>query len=236
VAQIAPGLHRLELGPGGFVNGYLFDVDGELTLYDTGFPDSAQPILAAIQALGRRPEELGRIIVSHAHFDHVGAATELRERTGAPVLMSELDAALVRSGFSSRGLKIQPGFEETVREQTGGIDLSLPAPMQPFEVDGYVEAGRDIPGIPDAELISTPGHCAGQLSLLWHRHGGVLLTADAAANIETLSLPPVAEDFDLLRRSALELAELDFSIAAFGHGPPVIGDASAAFRAVFAAA
>jgi len=226
--EIAPGLYRLELG---FVNAYLVDVDGELTLVDTGYPDAAESILAAVGQLGHRPTALAQILVTHAHFDHSGSAPKLREHTGAKVLMSQPDAELIRGGFSSRGLKIRPGFEEIVHEQTGGMDLSVPAPTEPFNVDGYLSAGTDVPGIPDAELISTPGHCAGQLSLLWHRHGGVLLTGDAAANIEQLGTTPVAEDFERLRTDFIQLAERDFAVAAFGHGPPVSENATAAFRA-----
>jgi glyoxylase-like metal-dependent hydrolase (beta-lactamase superfamily II) len=237
ITEIAPGLYRLDLGPDGFVNGYLFDVDGELTLFDAGFPDSVDLVLEAIKSLARQPGELGRIIVSHAHIDHAGSVRELREHTGAPVLMSEIDAELVRGGLSSRGLKIRPGFEEIVLEQTGGMDLTVPVPIESFEVSGFVEPGGNVPGIPDAELIATPGHCAGQLSLLWHRHGGVLLTADAAANIENeLGSPPVAEDFELQSATFASLAEREFAIAAFGHGPPITTDAPGAFRAVLATA
>lgn len=236
MSEIVPGLHRLELGPDGFVNAYLFDLDGELTLFDTGFPDSADPILAALASLGRSPEDIGRIIVSHAHFDHVGSASALQARTGRPVLMSKIDADLVRSGFSSRGLNIKPGFEEIVREQTGGMDMTVPVPMDPLAVDGHLAPGSGVPGMPDAELIATPGHCAGQLSLLWHRHGGVLITADAAANFEELALPPVAEDFDQAHADFAHLAEREFEVAAFGHGPPVTANASAAFRSVLATA
>lgn len=213
------------------MNAYLLDLDGELTLVDTGYPDSAQAILDAIESLGHRRTALARIVLTHAHADHSGSASRLREHTGASILMSEVDAELVRGGFASRGLAIRPGFEEILRQQTGGADLTVPAPIEPFEVDGYLAPGADVPGLPDVELIATPGHCAGQLSLLWHRHGGVLLAGDAAENFEQLGTPPVAEDFELQRRTFAELAEREFAVAAFGHGPPITGNASAAFRA-----
>ena len=90
-----------------------------------------------------------------------------------------------------------------------------------------------VPGVPDLEAIAAPGHCEGQMALLWRRHGGVLLCGDAAANFDALDIPAVAEDFEVARASARHLAERDFEVAVFGHGQPLRVDASARFRAAF---
>jgi hypothetical protein len=71
---------RLDLAPIDF---------GSMNLdrFDAGFPHDEQTILGAIEALGRRPEELRRIILSHWHVDLFGSAVALRELTGAPILL-----------------------------------------------------------------------------------------------------------------------------------------------------
>ena len=51
----------------GIVNVYLLDAPGGLTLVDTGFPRDTSKILASIGALGRRPEDLRHIVLTHAH-------------------------------------------------------------------------------------------------------------------------------------------------------------------------
>jgi glyoxylase-like metal-dependent hydrolase (beta-lactamase superfamily II) len=232
VTEVAPGLHQLELGPDGFVNAFLIVDEGELTLFDSGFPGDGATIVAVIESLGYDRSSLKRIVLSHAHFDHSGSAAEVRELTGAPVLLSQVDAELIRSGFCSRGVKIKPEWEEFVRELLQGADISSPQPTEPFEIDGYLEPGSGVPGLADSELIATPGHCLGQVSLLLRRHGGILVAGDAAENFDAVMSPRVGEDFDTLEESFTRLSERDFEIAVFGHGPPVTSGASEVFRAL----
>src|ERR1700709_1950718 len=112
VTQVASGVHRIELGPDGFVNAYLIDVDGELTLFDSGFPGDGETIAACIDSLGHDRTNLKRIVLSHAHMDHSGSAGQLRDLTGAQVLATKADGDLLASGFSGRGLKIRAGYED----------------------------------------------------------------------------------------------------------------------------
>jgi hypothetical protein len=62
------------------------------------------------------------------------------------------------------------------------------------------------------------------------RGGGVLLAADAAANILRLDLMPGYEDVETGRRSLAKLAAFRFEVAGFGHGAPILRDAEARFR------
>src|SRR4051794_29788848 len=109
VTEIAPGLHRVELGPDGFVNAYIIETEGQLTLFDSGFPGDGETLVACIESLGYAPGDLKSIVLSHAHMDHSGSAGQVRELTGAQVLATQLDGDLLASGFSGRGLKIRPG-------------------------------------------------------------------------------------------------------------------------------
>jgi glyoxylase-like metal-dependent hydrolase (beta-lactamase superfamily II) len=159
---------------------------------------------------------------------------------GAYALVVDDDVTLVdtgrapSSGRSSRGLGIRPGKEAMIELPPGvtAAALAAPAPAEPFDVDEQLEAGS-VPGVPDLEAIAAPGHCAGQMALLWRRHGGVLLCGDAAANFSGVDIPDVAEDFDVALDTARRLAELDFELAVFGHGSPLSERASAVFRETF---
>jgi glyoxylase-like metal-dependent hydrolase (beta-lactamase superfamily II) len=150
------------------------------------------------------------------------------------VTLVDTDAELLASGRSSRGLGIRPGTEATIALPPGvtAAALAAPAPAEPFDVDEQLEAGS-VPGVPDLEAIAAPGHCAGQMALLWRRHGGVLLCGDAAANFSGVDIPDVAEDFDAALDTARRLAELDFELAVFGHGSPLSERASAVCRETF---
>jgi glyoxylase-like metal-dependent hydrolase (beta-lactamase superfamily II) len=93
-------------------------------------------------------------------------------------------------------------------------DLLRPAPISPFDVDGHLEAGA-IAGLPDLEAIPAPGHCEGQMAVLWHRRGGALLCGDAVTNFGEIAIAAIGEDFDLARTGARDLARREFEVAAF---------------------
>jgi glyoxylase-like metal-dependent hydrolase (beta-lactamase superfamily II) len=104
----------------------------------------------------------------------------------------------------------------------GGSRQIEAAPIEHEANDGDILAGS-------LRAIHTPGHCAGQLAFLWPQQGGVLITADAASNVFGLRLSPVYEDLELGRRSLSKLAALDFEVAVFGHGKPILSGASKQF-------
>jgi glyoxylase-like metal-dependent hydrolase (beta-lactamase superfamily II) len=93
-----------------------------------------------------------------------------------------------------------------------------------------VNDGDQIPIPGGLRTIHIPGHCAGQIALLWPQHGGVLFAADACSNMMGLGWSLGYEDFKRGKRSLSKLADLDFRIACFGHGKPIMNDASLKFR------
>jgi glyoxylase-like metal-dependent hydrolase (beta-lactamase superfamily II) len=239
-AALASGLHRISLG---FVNCYLIANGDELFLIDAGFPIDALLIAGAIELLGHDVQALSQIVITHGHPDHFGSAVDLRNLSGARILMSEIDAAQISNGYAGHApMQVQPGFEELVAGQLGDEDFvrkmgpyagqPTPTKMPPFDVDGFLVAGEPVPGLPDSDLIATPGHCAGQLSILVHRDGGWLLTGDAAVNFGgPPAIAPVAEDLELSQASFEKLKDYEFEIVGFGHGEPITSGGSAAFRA-----
>ena len=81
--EVAPGLHRIALplvdNALGAVNVYLAESTGGPVLVDTGW-DTPETLVALREALGRlgaRPEDLGLIVLTHAHPDHCGLAPRL---------------------------------------------------------------------------------------------------------------------------------------------------------------
>jgi len=68
--EIVPGLFEISMG---IVNVFLIDGDDGLTLIDTGVAGSYDKILAAIEALDRRPLDIQQILLPHCHGDHTGS-------------------------------------------------------------------------------------------------------------------------------------------------------------------
>ena len=228
VKQVVPGLWQVPLGP---VNAFLADDGREVVVVDTGRPGSAPKLEAALGEIGRKASDVRSIVLTHAHPDHAGSAAALRRLTGAAIYMHEEDAVLLRSGVGLRPMIPAPGMPGImwrlfIRRQ------AEKARVEAAEVEALLVDGGDAPG--GFRVVHVPGHCAGQVALYWPKHDGVLIAADSAANQPGLGLAPAYEDLEVGRRSLQRLATLDFEVAVFGHGKPILKGAAGAFRSRWA--
>lgn len=85
------------VGPAGISSFLITTPDGNILL-DTGFEMTVPRIRDSVTKLGFRPEDIKIILNSHAHLDHAGGHALMQELTGAKIMMSEADAALLASG------------------------------------------------------------------------------------------------------------------------------------------
>lgn len=122
-------------------------------------PGADLPKILAI--LAKHQLEVKRIVVTHAHFDHIGAALELKRITGAPVVYNKDDlplVAMIEEQAAWVGLP-QMGVR---REDTAPPDHS-PADGEDVGISGV-----------EARVLPTPGHTEGSLSLYLPLEGVVL--------------------------------------------------------------
>jgi glyoxylase-like metal-dependent hydrolase (beta-lactamase superfamily II) len=89
----AEGIHRIE---DAYTNWFIVDEDGRLSVVDAGVPRSWDSPHAALDALGRGPQDVEAVVLTHAHFDHVGFAEKARSQLGVPVYVHENDVPLTR--------------------------------------------------------------------------------------------------------------------------------------------
>jgi len=101
--------------------------------------------------------------------------------------------------------------------------------VEPVAIDRPLTAGEILPIAGGIEVIHAPGHCAGQVALLW-RPGRMLFTGDVCMNIMGLGDPVGFESLEEGRASQRKLASLSFDAAGFGHGEPIARGASTRFR------
>ena len=221
--EIIPGVHRVDGVDLGQV--YLYEEADRLTLIDAGMAGSSDRILAEIEAIGRRPKDLRQIVVTHHHPDHVGAIADLVERTNARVLAHTLDAPVVQGEASAEETQLSAAEERALEEISKNV---IDAP--PAKVDEELEDGDEIDIDGGGKIVHVPGHTAGSIALYLPKRR-VLFTGDAAAGVGGVPIVGVFNvDPEETRRSFARLAELDFEVACFGHGPPLDRNAALAFR------
>jgi glyoxylase-like metal-dependent hydrolase (beta-lactamase superfamily II) len=200
---------------GDLLNSYaLVDADGAVTLIDAGLGRSYRRIQAALHSIGSKPGDVRRVVVTHAHRDHVGGLARVVARTGADVAAHEREAPYLRDGRAPR----------TVRG--GGGKIPAVTVAEQF-LDGSV-----LPVAGGLRVIHTPGHTPGHVSLL-HEPTGVLIVGDALFNVRGIrySLGWFCTDPELGRKSADVLGDLNFDLVAFMHGAEIRTGAREAVRA-----
>lgn len=227
--ELVPGLWSLSFG---FVNAYLLAdgaaPDAPLTLIDTGLPNSTRRIVDALGALGRRPTDVRWIIATHLHADHTGSLAALARLTKAEVLMHPADAALVAVGDAARPM--QPAPTLTSRLFTFAFNRRA-AHVEPCRADRALADEEKLPCGGGLRVVYAPGHTAGHVALLWPKHGGVLIAADACANFRgRLGWSVGYEQLDQGVATLDRLAALTFDTAVFGHGRPLTGQADRQLR------
>ncbi|WP_309090953.1 MBL fold metallo-hydrolase [Domibacillus sp.] len=205
---------------------------GDFVLVDAGMPGSAEDIISVSEkyfGAGSRPKA---IILTHGHFDHVGAVIELVKHWQVPVYAHELELPHLT------GQEPYPKPDATVE---GGMvaKMSPLFPREPINLGGNVEmlsSDGKVPHLPDFRWIHTPGHSPGHISLFRDKDR-LLLAGDAFVTVkqdsfykvvtqkEELKGPPryLTTDWEAAKNSVAALEKLKPAVTITGHGRPMSG-------------
>ncbi|MGH3109937.1 MAG: MBL fold metallo-hydrolase [Gaiellaceae bacterium] len=206
----------------GHVHSYLLPGEEGWIVVDTGvgLPDAKETWRAALEQAGGR---VAAVFITHFHPDHIGAAADLHELTGAPVYQGTLDYAQCElvwgnPAWSERLLdwfQLHGAPPHVTGELVG--QSSFYRPFIRYQRDPVlVREGERLDGW---ELVAAPGHADGQLCLL---KDGVLVAADhlLARITPTVGLWPASRPDPLADFVAAldRTIELDPRLALPGHG------------------
>jgi glyoxylase-like metal-dependent hydrolase (beta-lactamase superfamily II) len=205
----------------------------EFVLVDAGMPNSAEEIISVIEdryGTNSRPKA---IILTHGHFDHVGAIIELIEHWNVPVYAHELEMPFLV------GQKSYPEPDPTVE---GGMvaKMSPLFPNEPINLGNNVKplpSDGSVPYMPGFKWIHTPGHSPGHVSL-FRDNDRALIAGDAFITVKQeylyevltqeldISGPPryLTTDWKSAKESVIKLAALKPTVAVTGHGQPMSGE------------
>lgn len=204
----------------------LLEQDGPVVI-DAATPGRAKNVWRHLALLGYQPEQVNGIWLTHGDIDHMGSIAALKARSGAQVVVHRADAPLV-DGTADRQLGRQP--LSGVYQRLFNMAVRRLFRYRPAEVDRIVEDG-DMLG--EWQVVHTPGHTAGSMSF-YQAERKIIVVGDAL-NYKRgrLGAPPpmFTPDMALAHASIRKIAELDFDVCCFGHGPPLMENAAQRVRA-----
>lgn len=224
--QIVPGLYTFTGLTIGHV--YLITEGDGLTIIDASIPGSASKILKQLAEAGYQPSDVKRILITHAHFDHVGGLLELAEKTGAHVVASEIEKPYISDKAPVPRAKMSdvPLIQRLL--MLGGETVNKPVTVHRIVYDGAL--------MPEVfgglQVIATPGHSPGHVSF-WQPERRIAIIGDVLFNLPPrMSLPLAAFTADMPEniRSLKKIVALEPSVVCFGHGEPLTTGAADKLR------
>jgi glyoxylase-like metal-dependent hydrolase (beta-lactamase superfamily II) len=219
---------------------YLIE-DEPLTLVDTG-PNSGSSLDVlerGLRSLGHSIGDLGRIVVTHQHIDHIGLVKILAERSGAevvaldrlvPFLERYREEAAADDEFATETM-LRHGIDEEVARALASVSLAFRAWGAGSSVDRPLEAGSTLGfGARSLEVLFRPGHSATDTVFL-DASRGLLIGGDhllATISSNPLISRPAPGTGETRRRALIEYLdslrltrEMDVELVLPGHGDPI---------------
>ena len=193
--------------------------ENEIVLVDAGMPDKLKQFKKILSENGIDPAQIKLIVLTHSHFDHCGSASQIRELTGAKIVVHELekecvesDKVLIPKGVTLKGKITKP------------IIFSMKFSFPTFTPDILVNQNTyslSKFGI-EGQIVHTPGHTTGSLSVILD--SGEAFVGCMAHNgfpfRKRPGLPIYAQDIEAVKESWNLLLEKGISQVYPGHGKP----------------
>src|SRR5690606_33939217 len=206
---------RFGFGLSGVLDCHVFVLDGgsELALIDPGLgmPGDFDTILDNMRQDGLDPKRVRKLILTHYHCDHIGAAAEAQKRLDVAVFSSRFAAPVIRSGD-------EKAVALDVAKAAGFYPQDFHPP--PCPVDRELVEG-DVIEVGDLKLTAyeTPGHCDGHLSFhMQGRDRTYLLGADLVFWGGRILLQNIHDcRIDAYASSVFKVEKLDFDALVPGH-------------------
>ena len=174
-------------------NCYLIETEKAAIIIDPAFKRQK-----LVDFLKENEDKERLVLITHAHFDHIGGAVNLREETGVKIGIGALD----NPALSDDDLNCAASFNRS---------------LTPFEADCLYNDG-DVIKVGNIELtvITTPGHTVGGVSYITEN---VVFTGDTLFKVSVGRTDFAGGDFDVLEKSIKKLYTLpDETIVYPGHG------------------
>jgi hydroxyacylglutathione hydrolase len=211
-------IHTIPLG---FDNAYLVKDQGTIMI-DCGEPKKSKAFIKGLEEVSIKPEEIKLIVLTHGHWDHIGSAAEIKEITGAKIVMHQNEKRWLEESLKPMPPSVTAWGSVISKLVTWGIipfkhiratKVDIILKDKEFSLNDYGIEGK---------VIHTPGHSSGSVSILLDT--GEAFVGDLAVNKFPLRLTPglpiFAEDWPKLIESWQKLLDLGVKIVYPAHGDP----------------
>ena len=214
-------IHRL---PVGVTNCYLIKERG-LILVDAGPPQKAELLRKKLQVLSINPKDISLIVLTHAHWDHIGSLSEWKKMTGCKVAVNHREREWVEKALKPQPKVLSPWgmllslltrmMAATSRFSGTPVDLTLQddeVSLEPFGISG--------------KMHHTPGHTQGSMSVLLDT--GDAFVGDLAMNGLPVrfgpGMPSLGNDPNVVKASWRLLLDSGAKKIYPAHGKPFSAD------------
>ncbi len=203
-------------------------LEENVTVIDAGWRVSGRRMLQFLSDLGRSPEEISYIVSTHFHLDHIGGIAHLQENSSGKIAAHESEVPFLQQKDGHRLPSPTPNQALTL------LMAPLFALLKPrkFLVDVHLKDGSKLEPLGGMEIVHTPGHTPGSISLNFPEKG-LLMVGDALQyKGGKLGLPSrvFSTDISQAKESIRRLAQLDFEVLCFSHFPPIRIEAAKKLR------
>jgi glyoxylase-like metal-dependent hydrolase (beta-lactamase superfamily II) len=211
------------------VNCYLVEDDDGVTLVDAAFPATWPLLQRALRALNHEPADVKALVLTHAHFDHIGFARRIQKEWKVPVWAHGEEEYIARHPYRyahERSRLLYPVRTPRVLPVLGSMVRAGALNVRGVEGLHFFEPG-DVLAVPGApRVVFSPGHTFGH-SALHLPERDALLTGDALVTLDpyTTAVGPqivsgaATADSAQALRSLHALGETGARLVLPGHGP-----------------
>ena len=190
----------------------------DLMLVDAGLGGSSRAIAQGLKKLGRSLDQLGKVVITHAHPDHSGGLAELVAGRGAVVATHPLEADIIEG--------TTPAPNPLQWKVVGPMGWSVLNRLMgdPVPVKDRIEDGDLLPFGTEVRVVHLPGHTPGSIGLHLPQKRVVIVGDALQYKFGRRLYPPapgVTQQPEEALRSLQKLLDLDFDTICFSHFPPM---------------